>query len=331
MARSGRLRFVGEVWGLSPLPLRLRQAKVALAGEEDVPPAKWGLSSLSQYRPRIGPRLWAGRFVVPRTALVTNLFNHTQTPIAEGWSVRKTQVRDFRGGRLTYDSHNGTDFSVPVGSTIVAAAPGKVVRLTSEFNRGGLKLYLDHGGGLMTCTAHLARPLVQVGDVVGRGQPVARSGYSGLDGVITFPWGTPHIHFNVWLHGRPVDPFPHDDQPSMWRAGRVPAPVPREEPPADFELSAFDADAVEEGIAACITPSARERIRAHEPLWARGTALVHEMNYYPTRFERFVPPYASVAPRGPVLDLPVSHEEVDGLAFVDELEQGVGMTIRPMV
>ena len=39
-----------------------------------------------------------------------------------------------------------------------------------------------------------------------RGQPVARSGYSGIDAVITFPWGTPHIHFNVWLHGRPVDP-----------------------------------------------------------------------------------------------------------------------------
>jgi len=314
-----RLRFVAEVWGLSPLPLRLRQARIALAGEEDVPPARYGLSSLSQYRPTIGPRLWAGRFVLPRTALVTNLYNHTQTPIAEGWSVRKTQVRDFRGRRLTYDSHNGTDFSVPVGTTIVAAAPGLVVRVASEFNRGGLKLYIDHGGGLMTCTAHLARALVKVGDVVGRGQPVARSGYSGLDGVITFPWGTPHIHYNVWLHGRPVDPFPHDGQPSLWRAGSVPVPVAQEPAPVDFVPSAYDEGAVQAGIAACVTPSARERLAAEPTLEARGTHLVHEMNYYPTRFTRFVQPYANPAPRRPLLDLPVSAREVDGVVFVDDL------------
>jgi len=317
--RTGRLRFIAEVWGLAPLPERLRQARVALQGEEDVPPARYGLSSLSQYRPRIGPRLWAGRFVLPRTVLVTNLFNHTQTPIEQGWSVRKTQVRDFRGRRLTYDSHNGTDFSVPVGTTIVAAAPGRVVRVASEFNRGGLKLYIDHGGGLMTCTAHLARPLVEVGQLVGRGQPVARSGYSGIDGVITFPWGTPHIHFNVWLHGRPVDPFPHDGQPSMWRTGSLPIPVPEQAPPSRFDDSAFDPDAVAAGIEACITPSVRQRLAAIEPLWARGTALVHEHNYYPTRFARRVPPYAATTPRHPVMDLPVSAEEVDGMAFVDDL------------
>jgi len=318
-ARSGRLRFLAEVWGLSPLPTRLRQARVALQGEEDVPPAKYGLSSLSQYRPSVGPKLWAGRFVVPRTALVTNLFNHTQTPIDEGWSVRKTQVRDFRGRRLTYDSHNGTDFSVPVGTTIVAAAPGVVARVASEFNRGGLKLYIDHGGGLMTCTAHLARPLVKVGERVGRGQPVARSGYSGLDGVITFPWGTPHIHFNVWLHGRPVDPFPHDDQPSMWRTGPLPVPVVRQAPPDDLAPSVFDPAAVDEGIAACVTASARERLRAHTSLADRGTALVHEMNYYPTRFEHFVQPYAETTARHRILDLPVSADEVDGVTFVDDL------------
>jgi len=312
-----RLRFFGEVLGLSPLRTRLAQARIAVAGEEDVPPSSFGLSSLSQYRPRIAPRLWAGRFVVPRTALITNLYNHTQTPIMDGWSVRKTQVRDFRGRRLTYDSHNGTDFSIPVGTTVTTAAPGKVVRIVSEYNRGGLKVFVDHGGGLMTCTAHLARPLVEVGDVVGRGQPIAISGYSGLDGLITFPWGVPHIHLNVWLHARPVDPFPHRGQPSMWHAGRVPVTV-RREPTKGFQPSRFDPDAVAEGIASCRTASSRQRLSAIEPLWARGSALVAEMNYYPTRFLTFVQPYGELASRGPALDLPFTPEAIDTAVFIDE-------------
>lgn len=312
-----RLRFVGEVMGLSPLPLRLRQARTAVLGEDDVPGSKFGLSSLSQFRPRFGPRLWSGRFVVPRTALVTNLYNHTPTPIAQGWSVRKTQVRDFRGRSLTYDSHNGTDFSIPVGTTVVAAAPGRVVRVVSEYNRGGLKLFIDHGDGLMTCTAHLARSLVQVGDVVQRGQPVALSGYSGIDALITFPWGTPHIHFNVWLDARPVDPFPHDGARSMWRSGAEPTTAAPQA--GQVRASEYDGAAVDAAIASCKTPASRERLQAIEPLWKRAAALIAELNYYPTRFDKTPSVYARPAVRQPVLDLPFSHEEVDGVLFIDDI------------
>ena len=83
---------------------------------------------------------------------------------------------DFRGRDLTYDSHNGTDFAVPVGTKVLAAAGGEVVRIVSEFNRGGLKIFIDHGGGLMTTSAHLARPLVKVGQIVARGEAIALSG-----------------------------------------------------------------------------------------------------------------------------------------------------------
>ncbi|MCA9568415.1 MAG: M23 family metallopeptidase [Myxococcales bacterium] len=314
---QGRLRFFGEVLGLSPLPERLRQARIALAGEVDVPPSRFGPTSLSQLRPRIGPWLWAGRFVIPRTALVTNLYNHTPTPIEAGWSVEKTQVRDFRGRRLTYDSHNGTDFSVPVGTPVAAAAPGRVVRIASEYNRGGLKLFLDHGGGLMTCTAHLARTLVRVGDRVERGQTVALSGYSGLDALVTFPWGTPHIHFNVWLDGVPVDPFPHAGEVSMWRDGDVPLPSdPTTEP---YAPSPIDPDRLEAGIEACSTVASRERIRAIVAMDERAAGLVAEMCYYPTRFREPVSPFAVRGVREPVLTLPLAREAVDRVVFVDDL------------
>lgn len=310
------LRFFGEVMGLSPLPERLRQARIALRGEADVPPSRFGLSSLRQLRPRMGMTLWAGRPWIPRTAVITNLFNHRQTPIEAGWSVEKTQLEDFRGGTLTYDSHNGTDFSIPVGSTVTAAAPARVVRIASEFNRGGLKLFLDHGDGLMTCTAHLARALVRVGQEVDRGQPVAISGYSGLDAVVTFPFGTPHIHYNVWLNGEPVDPFPHHGRPSLWRAGDRPAPGRPEGEP--FAPSVYDPDRLARGVAACVTAASRERIGAIGPDDERAAALIAEMNYYPTRFPERVSPYATEHPRRPVLDLPLAAEEFDGVVFVDE-------------
>lgn len=314
-----RLRFFGEVMGLSPLPLRLRQAVVALRGEEHVPASTFDLSSLAQFRPRYGPRLWAGREVVHRKALVTNLFNHTPTPIEEGWSVRKRQVLDFRGRDLTYDSHNGTDFSLPVGTPITTAAPGRVVRIASEYNRGGLKIFIDHGHGLMTCTAHLARSLVEVGQWVGRGETIALSGYSGLDALVTFPWGTPHIHFNVWLNTRPVDPFPHHGLPSMWRTTDD-RPVPGEPTAEQAVASVLDLARLDAGIAACKTRRSREALRCIEVDWERAAALVAEMNYYPTRFDAPVSPFSGPCPREPVLDLPVSSLAVDGLVFVDELD-----------
>ncbi len=307
-----------EAMGIRPVRERARQALVALRGEEDVPPSRWGLSSLAQLRPKISLPLWRGRAPVPRKAIVTNLYNHTPTPIDAGWSVKKTQVRDFRGGALTYDSHNGTDFTIPIGTTVVAAAPGRVVHLHSEFNRGGLKLYLDHGDGLMTTYAHLARALVSVGDVLERGQPIALSGYSGIDGVVTFPWGTPHVHFNAWLDATPVDPFPHGDAVSLWRAGALPVP-PDDAEVEPYVPSTYDEAAVDALVASCVTPSVREELAAVPDLATRAERAIIARNYYPTRFPGSASPYAARAQRRPRLDLPFSAEDFDGIVFADEI------------
>jgi murein DD-endopeptidase len=313
---------LADVLGLRPARTRLRQALVALRGEDDVPPSRYGLSSLRLLRPRVARPLWRGRYYIERQVIVTNLFNHRQTPVEQGWSVKRTQVEDFRGRTLTYDSHNGTDLSIPVGSTVLTAAPGEVVRVASEFNRGGLKVFIDHGRGLMTCTAHLARSLVAEGDHLERGQPIAISGYSGLDGFVTFPFGgVPHIHFNTWLNGEPVDPFPHRDQASLWRAGALPKPpelVP-DPAPAPFSPSVYDEDAVARAIAGCKTPSTRARLSAIDSLARRAAHTVAEMNYYPTRFAERVGVYEQAHARAPLLDLPFSTERFDGVLFVDEL------------
>lgn len=316
-ADGTNLRLLGDIMGLSPLPLRLRQAKTAIFGEQDVPPSKAGFSSLKQLYPRISPTLWRGKPYLPKTVIISNLVNHTPTRIEEGWSVKKTQTLDFRGRKLTYDSHNGTDFAVPVGSVVCTSAPGVVVAVFSEFNRGGLKIVIDHGLGLKTCYAHLAKSLVREGDVLQRAQPIALSGYSGIDGALTFPFGIPHVHFNVWLNGAAVDPFPYGENTSMWSGG--PLPVPAEYAPAEAETSPFDEEKVFRAISICKTPSARERLFSYQDLVFRGARLVIEMNYYPTRFPEKINPYVSSFGRMPRLDLPFRATDFENVAFLDEL------------
>jgi murein DD-endopeptidase len=320
-AEAPKVRLFREALGLHPWRERYRQARIALRGQEDVPPSRFGLSSLRQLRPRIALRLWRGRFFVPRRAIVITLFNHRQTPIELGWSVRKTQALDFRGRDLTYDSHNGTDFAVPVGTKVLAAAEGEVVRIVSEFHRGGLKIFIDHGGGLMTTSAHLARPLVKVGQIVARGEAIALSGYSGLDSLATFPLGTPHVHFNTWLDGEPVDPFPHQGKASLWRAGDAPAAAPTGESGSDaaFVPSDYSQADVAQAIAACRTASVREELGRIEPLSARAARTVIEMNYFPTRFPLRSNLYTDVHPRAPRLDLPFPSQDFDGIVFADDV------------
>ncbi len=119
--QQARLRFT-EVLGLRPGSFG--QALVALRGEEDVPPSRFGLSSLKMLRPRVALPLWRGRSFVDRKVLVTNLFNHRQTPVELGWSVKRTQVEDFRGRDMTYDSNPLPPRSLatqPAGKTQIAS------------------------------------------------------------------------------------------------------------------------------------------------------------------------------------------------------------------
>lgn len=305
-----------EALGVTPLGERARQALVALRGAPHVPPSRWDRSSLALIRPSLGWPLWRARWVVPRRVILTNLFNHTPTPIADGWSVRRTQVRDFRGRSMTYDSHNGTDLCVPVGTVVVAPAPGVVVRVWSEFQRGGNKVAIDHGGGLVTAYAHLARVGVSPGDRLAAGQPFARSGYAGLDGLVTFPLGVPHVHFNTWLGGDPVDPFASGGGPSLWLGG---APRPPAGPGGAPTPSNWDTDAVLADLDACLVPEVAAGIRALADPVERAGTLVAERNYTPTRFPTRPRLLRTPAVRAERLALPFRPEDVDGVVFADEL------------
>jgi hypothetical protein len=305
---------VAEVFGLTPIGERLREAAVALRGDALTPRSRFDHTSLRMFRPRMALPLWLGRPAAGRLVPIYNLYNYNQAPPEGGWSVRVTNARDFLGTQLTYDSHNGTDFAVPIGTVVVAAAPGRVVRISREFNRGGLKVFLDHGNGLVTTSNHLGRALVRVGDHVGRGDVIARSAYSGLDGLTTFPFGAPHVHFNVWLNGAYVDPFSSNDVP-LWCAGNWPVPWGGARSNEAVAATDWNHDAVRHAIEACVHDGSRSEIeRAVSPDECAITAMFH-MNYYPTRFRERPQLYQTTHPRAPTLDLPFRAADFDGIMF----------------
>lgn len=171
----------------------------------------------------------------------------------------------------------------------------------------------------MTCSVHLARALVKVGDIVKRGESIAISGYSGFDGFITCPFGIPHIHYNVWLNGVPVDPFAFKDMPSLWRSGNSPIPFEPNSVSESFCPSEYDEEKLNKVISSCKTKKVRDYLNSISELKIRAAETIIEMNYYPTRFPQRMSLYKSEHPRSPTLDLPFSKKLFDGVVFIDEI------------
>ena len=95
--------------------------------------------------------------------------------------------------------HEGIDVSAPMGTPIEAPAAG-IVRSTGWEAGYGNTIEIDHGFGIVTRFAHTSRILVRQGQHVQRGERIALVGNSGLA-------TGPHLHYEVHVNGRPVDPL----------------------------------------------------------------------------------------------------------------------------
>lgn len=94
--------------------------------------------------------------------------------------------------------HSGLDFAVPHGTPVKAPADG-VITIVADYFFNGKTVFIDHGQGLITMYCHLSEFDVKVGDVVSRGQVIARVGATGRA-------TGPHLHWNVSLNNARVDP-----------------------------------------------------------------------------------------------------------------------------
>lgn len=113
--------------------------------------------------------------------------------------------------------HAGIDLAGSHGEPIRASAAGRVVR-AERFGAYGLAVDIDHGHGIMTRYAHLSRIDVKVGDRVSMGQRIGGMGSTGRS------TGT-HLHFEVRIDDRPVNPRPFLDSARYVLAMRPDAPA----------------------------------------------------------------------------------------------------------
>jgi murein DD-endopeptidase MepM/ murein hydrolase activator NlpD len=99
--------------------------------------------------------------------------------------------------------HDGIDLPAPVGSPVVAVAPGRIIRVQRR-GVGGLEILIQHGGfiGVYSHLGLIAPVLAEGRRDIHGGERIATVGRSGLT------YG-PHLYFGMIVDGRSVDPAPH--------------------------------------------------------------------------------------------------------------------------
>lgn len=107
--------------------------------------------------------------------------------------------RGSAGGRGRF--HAGVDIIVPRGTPVHATGPGKVI--FSGVMRGyGEIVVIDHGNKVSTAYAHLDQRMARVGQQVRQGEQIGTVGRTGNA-------TTDHLHYEVRVDGRPINPDPY--------------------------------------------------------------------------------------------------------------------------
>ncbi len=120
------------------------------------------------------------------------VLNKDLTRVASGYGYRIDPVYHVRR------FHQGMDFTAPKGTDVYATGKGRV--FSTGWKQGyGNTVVIDHGFGYKTLYAHLHKSLVKKGQKVNRGDVIALVGNTGKS-------TGPHLHYEVRLKDRPIDP-----------------------------------------------------------------------------------------------------------------------------
>lgn len=119
-------------------------------------------------------------------------------PIRKGWlsSYFGTRKDPFSGRPAM---HKGVDFAGKEDSEVIATAAGVVTWAEERYGYGQL-VEINHGKGLKTRYGHNKLLLVKVGDVVNKGQIIARMGSTGRS-------TGPHVHYEILKNNTQINPI----------------------------------------------------------------------------------------------------------------------------
>jgi murein DD-endopeptidase MepM/ murein hydrolase activator NlpD len=129
--------------------------------------------------------------------------------VEAGFADSRTYVYD--GQEIDQQVHLGFDLAVTANVPIAAAQRGVVVH-ADYLGIYGNCVVIDHGLGVQSLYAHLSSMDVGMGDEVEKGQPIGRSGMTGLA-------GGDHLHFTMLVGGEQVTPI--DWWSPQWMQDRV--------------------------------------------------------------------------------------------------------------
>ncbi len=96
--------------------------------------------------------------------------------------------------------HSGVDIANPSEPPIYAADAGSVIHAGWDNTGYGNMVMIDHGNGFTTLYGHLSQIWVTVGQTVNKGDAIGREGSTGHS-------TGPHLHFEIRIHGVPVNPL----------------------------------------------------------------------------------------------------------------------------
>lgn len=116
----------------------------------------------------------------------------TEGRITSGFGMRMHPIKGEE------EFHSGLDISTAKGSNTLATADG-IVSFSGWSNGNGNLVVVEHGFGYSTFYAHNSVNIVKVGQKIKRGDIVAQVGTTGSS-------TGPHLHYEIWKDGRPVNP-----------------------------------------------------------------------------------------------------------------------------
>jgi murein DD-endopeptidase MepM/ murein hydrolase activator NlpD len=122
--------------------------------------------------------------------------------ISQGFGPTSFAVEPARcfEGKCYAHFHDGIDIAAPIGTPVRAAAAGRVT-IAGRMSDGGVVVQIEHAPDVFSGYGHLQPNLrVRVGESVSAGDVV---GSIGLTGRTTGP----HLHFEIYASGKPVDPL----------------------------------------------------------------------------------------------------------------------------
>ncbi|WP_394172657.1 M23 family metallopeptidase [Thalassotalea litorea] len=119
-------------------------------------------------------------------------------PISSGWLSSYYGIRkDPFNGNPTM--HKGVDFAGKENAEVIATGSGVVSWASERYGYGNL-IEIDHGTGFKTRYGHNSALLVKVGDVVSKGQVIARMGSTGRS-------TGPHVHYEILRGNQQINPI----------------------------------------------------------------------------------------------------------------------------